>query len=407
MSTSAPAERIVVLDVLRAVALFGMLVTHFAGEFLAGAAPYESFGQVHSLDRHVQALVEMFASGKFFSIFAFLFGMSFMIQLENAAGRGVAFEARFAWRLVILLAIGCVHQVFFTGDVLMTYALLGLLLIPVRRLRNFALLAFGLLLVFDLPGLALDAAHTARVPTPERIQAAQQAGQEFHEMAVRAFAIKSQGSLAELARLNYGDALKFKAEFMLHTGRLWITFGCFLLGMYATRVGLFIESGENRRRMKIVLGAAFAIAVVSTALTIILPPWAIPRHPLRAEMEINAQHASMAACYVAAITLLFWRKSGREALATLAPMGRMALTSYLSQTAFGVLLFYGIGFGLLGKLGATLSEACAIAFFVAQLLFARAWLARFSTGPVEWLWRSLTHFRFVPMTRRAIPAATR
>jgi uncharacterized protein len=84
----------------------------------------------------------------------------------------------------------------------------------------------------------------------------------------------------------------------------------------------------------------------------------------------------------------------------------MGLTTYLMQTAFGVLVFYGIGFGLMGQLGSGLAVACGIAFFIAQVFLARAWLARFSLGPVEWLWRTLTYFRLQPLLRRpAAPAA--
>lgn len=407
MSTSAPAQRIVVIDVLRAFALLGMLITHFAVEFLAGPPPAETFAIVHAPDRYVAALVSLLASGKFFSIFAFLFGMSFMIQLDNAARRGEPFEGRYAWRLLILLAIGCVHQVFFTGDVLMSYALLGLLLIPMRRLSNPALVTLGLLLAFGLPGMILDIAHAIHVPTPADIHAAHEASREFQAMAQRGFEIKAHGTLAELARFNLGEALEFKAAFLFHTGRLWITFGCFLLGMYAARIRLFASSEENRRRLKIVLWSALAIAVTSTALTMIFPPWQVPRHPLRADMEIDAQQASLAAFYVAVVTLWFWRRSGPGFLALLAPMGRMALTSYLLQTAFGVAVFYGIGLGLLGQLGSTLALTSAIAFFVVQLGVARIWLARYSMGPVEWLWRSLTWLRREPLTRPpASPAAT-
>jgi uncharacterized protein len=90
-------------------------------------------------------------------------------------------------------------------------------------------------------------------------------------------------------------------------------------------------------------------------------------------------------------------------LPSLAPLGRMGLTTYLGQTAFGVLLFYGLGFGLLGKIGAAAAVGAAIAFFILQVLLAQAWMARFTLGPVEWLWRSLTYFKLQPL-RAAQPA---
>ena len=78
-------------------------------------------------------------------------------------------------------------------------------------------------------------------------------------------------------------------------------------------------------------------------------------------------------------------------------MGQTGLTSYLSQSVFGVSVFYGIGLGLLGKLGVAASIGLSIAFYVAQLFLARWWMTRFRFGPVEWLWRSLTDLRAHPM----------
>ena len=130
---SQQQERIAVVDVLRAVALFGIALAHFEFEFLSGPPPYPGFGQVHAADPLVGRLVEIFVNGKFFEIFSFLFGLSFAIQLENAARKGVPFAGRFAWRLVVLFLIGLVHQAFFTGDILMIYAVLGMLLIPMRQ----------------------------------------------------------------------------------------------------------------------------------------------------------------------------------------------------------------------------------------------------------------------------------
>jgi uncharacterized protein len=403
--TSETEGRIAVVDALRAVALFGIIVTHAEFEFLAGPDPSPTYGQVHAFDPLVSQLVAAFASGKFFSIFAFLFGLSFAIQLDNATRKGAAFAGRFAWRLGVLMLIGLVHQMFFTGDILMFYALLGLLLIPMRKVRNTVLVVVALLLLLNLPGVLLGVLQSSLAATPEQQSAAAEMALRFQEMGQRHFEIKSQGSLAELVRINLGEALALKGGFLIFTGRLWITFGCFLLGMYAGRIRLFVDSEQNRARMRRLLAIGGAIALVSTAYTVSsgAAPMGAPS-PLDVFM-VAVQQASLSAFYVAAATLLFWRRHGAGLLGALVPMGKMGLTTYLMQTAFGVVLFYGIGFGLMGQLGSGVGVACGIAFFVAQAFFARVWLRHFSMGPVEWLWRSLTYFRWQPLVRRAATAA--
>jgi uncharacterized protein len=112
----------------------------------------------------------------------------------------------------------------------------------------------------------------------------------------------------------------------------------------------------------------------------------------------------MAAFYVSAVTLLFWRQPARGLLPALAPMGKMGLTTYLTQTVFGLFLFYGIGLGLLGKLGVAPGVVLCLAFFVLQVFAAQWWLQRFSMGPVEWLWRTLTYFKLQPLNRSSLPA---
>lgn len=403
--TTESEGRIAVVDALRAVALFGIIVTHAEFEFLAGPEPSPTYGQVHAFDPLVSQFVAAFASGKFFSIFAFLFGLSFAIQLDNATRKGAAFSGRFAWRLGVLLLIGFVHQMFFTGDILMFYALLGLLLIPMRKVRNKVLVGVALVLLLNLPGVLFAALQASQTPSPEQQRTAQEMTLFFQQMGERHFKIKSQGSLAELVRINLGEALALKGGFLIFSGRLWITFACFLLGMYAGRIRLFVESEQNRARMWRLLTIGGAIALVSTAYTLF--SGAAPMgaaSPLNVFM-VAVQQATLSAFYVAAATLLFWRQHGRGLLGALVPMGKMGLTTYLMQTAFGAVLFYGVGFGLMGQLGSGVAVACGIAFFIAQVFFAHAWLRHFSMGPVEWLWRSLTYFRRQPLVRRSATAA--
>lgn len=399
-----PGERIAVVDVLRAYALFGIIVTHSATGFLAGQPPGPDFMLFSPIDRVIANLEHLLTFGKFFTIFSFLFGLSFAIQLRNATQKGVGFSGRFTWRLLVLALIALVHGVFFTGDILIIYAILGLLLIPFRRLKTRTLLIIALVLVFNIPGLLLGVAQlNAPPPTPEQLAANAEFMAGFMKAAQQAFEIKQSGSLAELAHINFTSGMLSKFLFMIFTGRLWITFGLFLLGMCAGRLEIFRDTESNRGFFRRLLWPAAAVAVVTTIVEIVHPSafQITSAVDLLAQFSYTVQQVSLSAFYVAAVTLLYWRRPSSGLLPALAPLGRMGLTTYLGQTVFGVLLFYGLGLGMLGKLGVAAAVGAGIAFYILQVLLARAWMTQFSLGPVEWLWRSLTYFKLQPNTRRA------
>jgi len=399
-----PGERIAVVDVLRAYALFGIIVTHSATGFLAGQPPGPDFMLFSPIDRVIANLEHLLTFGKFFTIFSFLFGLSFAIQLRNATQKGVGFSGRFTWRLLVLALIALVHGVLFTGDILIIYAILGLLLIPFRRLKTRTLLIIALMLVFNIPGLLLGVAQiNAPPPTPEQLAANAEFMAGFMKAAQQAFEIKQSGSLAELAHINFTSGMLSKFLFMIFTGRLWITFGLFLLGMCAGRLETFRDTKSNRGFFRRLLWPAAAVAVVTTIVEIVHPSafQITSAVDLLAQFSYTVQQVSLSVFYVAAVTLLYWRRPSSGLLPALAPLGRMGLTTYLGQTVFGVLLFYGLGLGMLGKLGVAAAVGAGIAFYILQVLLARAWMTQFSLGPVEWLWRSLTYFKLQPNTRRA------
>lgn len=401
---SAPGERIAVVDVLRAYALFGIIITHSTQGYLAGQPPSADFMVFGPLDRSVLQLDHLLTFGKFFTIFSFLFGLSFAIQLRNAAQKGVGFSGRFTWRLVVLALIAIVHSVFFTGDILIVYAILGLLLIPFRNLKTRTLLIVALLLVFNIPGVLLGVAQLSLPPpSPEQMAGRAELTQQFAQAAQRAFEIKQSGTLAELARTNLTDGMISKLGFMIFTGRLWITFGLFLLGMVAGRLEIFKDTEAHRAFFRRLLWPACAVAVATTVVEIVHPSsfQMATALDLLSSFSFVVQQISLSVFYVAAVTLLYWRQPAKGLLPALAPLGRMGLSTYLAQSVFGILLFYGLGLGMLGKLGVAAAVGAGIAFFVLQILLARAWMSRFSLGPVEWLWRSLTYFTLRPSKRGA------
>lgn len=405
---SAPGGRIAVVDVLRAYALFGIIITHSAMGFLAGQPPGPDFMLLSPVDRVVSQFEHLLTFGKFFTIFSFLFGLSFAIQLRNATEKGVGFSGRFTWRLMVLALIALVHSAFFTGDILIIYAILGLLLIPFRKMKTRTLLIIALVLIFNIPGLLLGIAQLAAPPpTPEQLAANAEFGAQFAQAAQRGYEIKQSGSLQELVQLNFTSGMSGKIFFMIFTGRLWITFGLFLLGMVAGRLEIFRDTEANRGFFRRFLWPSFAVALAATVVEIVHPSGFQISSPmdLVASFSFVVQQISLSAFYVAAVTLLYWRQPTKGLLPALAPLGRMGLTTYLAQTVFGVLLFYGLGFGMLGRLGVAASVGAGIAFFVLQILLARAWMAQFSLGPVEWLWRSLTYFKIQPNRRGAAQGA--
>jgi uncharacterized protein len=263
--------------------------------------------------------------------------------------------------------------------------------------------------VFNVPGVLLGAAGLMATPTPEQAQASMQMQAQFMEASYRAFEIKQSGALPELVQANYTTGFLGKLLFMVFTGRLWVTFGLFLLGMCAGRLEIFRDSEANRRFFRGLLLPAGLLALVTTLIEWLYPVAVVPRSfiELAGVFSFTVQQLSLSTFYLAAVVLLFWRRPDRGFLPSLAPLGRMGLTTYLGQTVFGMVMFYGIGFGLLGRVGAAVAVGSAIAFFVLQYLLAQLWARYFKMGPAEWLWRSLTYFKLQPnrLRTRVRPAA--
>ena len=396
---TAPSKspRIVVVDVLRAIALIGIIITHAVDGFLAGPEPMKNFMVFGPLDAFALQAEKLLTFGKFYTLFSFLFGLSFAIQMRNATEKGRNFGGRFSWRLVVLLLIALVHGAFFSGDVLIIYAILGLLLILFRNRSTKALVVTGVILVLNVPGILLSSAIATFAQQPE-FQAQQASNLAQQEAAAaKHYAVKKSDDVGALIEMNLSTGLLNKLGFMIVSGRLWVTFGLFLLGLVAGRVGLFQDTPEHREFFRKLLVRAAPVAAITTLVMILMPVGFVPlNYPeLGAWVATSLQQVSLSAVYLAGFTLLYWRGSGGY-LGALAPAGRMGLTTYVMQSVFGLVVFYGLGFGLLGEIGVAASIGLAVLFSVAQVFIARAWLAHFSMGPLEWLWRALTYFSLRP-----------
>jgi uncharacterized protein len=407
---SVQSERIAVIDALRGFSLLGIIVAHSSNQYLAGMSPPGYHPIFSSLDQWVGDWATYLTFGKFFTIFSFLFGLSFAIQMDSAGPRMAAkaarpFVGRTLWRLLILFAIGFTHSLFYSGDILRIYAILGVFLVLLRKLSNRVLLVLSLLLVFNAPLIVSRVqSQFAPAPTAAQMEAGKAQGAAFMQQAEAEFHIKQSGTLAEVVQMNASGGLVGTLFFQLFTGRLFITLGLFLLGLWVGRKRLFVDTPDHRQFFRTLLIWAGILAAVSTGIWFWLTGGVLFGPPLSgwmgavADTAFDVHQATLSAFYVAGITLLFWQTRAAF-LRLLVAVGRMGLTTYLADSTFGVLVFLGYGLGQLGHLGIAASVGLGLAFFAGQISLANGWLARYRFGPVEWLWRSLTYWKAQPWRR--------
>jgi uncharacterized protein len=407
------SERIHLIDAMRGFSLAGIAIAHFGEQYLASMPPSGQLYNIHGrADAVLEALSWIFVRGKGFGIFSFMFGLSFALQMQLAEQRrpGTDFRPRFAWRLVILFAIGWVHGLAYRGDILTVYALLGIPLMFLYRVPDRWVVILAVVLLVGLPRVA-----DRLVKGPASQQQLQAAQGRINAEAEQHWRALATGDVATMVRLNASAGFRAKWEFQFGVvGRGYQTFGLFLLGLWAGRHRLF-QDVELHRRLFVRLWRW------TGALTLLLPVVGVvifmvgralgggqPQQPAGALPDtsswqlvgalglFDAWNNAMTLFYVATFALLFLRPRWQARLVRFGPAGRMALSVYVGQTVIGALIFFGFGLGLLGRVGNTITMPMGLAVFALQVWASRAWLTRFRFGPLEWVWRSLTWFRVEP-----------
>ncbi len=389
-------ERIEILDVLRGLAVCGILIGNVQWFSGYGMMPAELEAQSPLADRVTHFLVHFFVEGKFYSIFSFLFGFGFALQISRAEERGDLKASLFKRRLFWLLVIGLVHAyLLWAGDILSIYALTGFLLILFRKKTNGSLLkwAFALLAVPVLTYILFYILFAAFV-SPGDLARFEAGRIEFWNQAVQKV---QQGGYLQIItdfNLNYIVGRYMGLFFDMRLPKL---LAMFLLGFYAYRRGFFQNLSSHRPFIRRVLIYGLILGLVGNVAFAALAGKEAVFPPTPAGIAGVISYAfgvpALAFFYIALVATLWQKEVWRRLLAFLAPVGRMALTNYLLQTVICVLIFYGYGFGQFGRVGARTATLIALAIFLFQVLMSALWLKYFSYGPMEWIWRQLTYGR--------------
>jgi uncharacterized protein len=391
-AASPVRERIQALDVLRGVAVAGILFANVLVFFGLVFLPSERAAAfpTAAADTVARFLERVFIEAKFYSIFSLLFGIGFGLQLARG---GDAALPRFKRRLRILLGIGAVHAVLiWSGDILMLYALLGFTMPWFARKSDRELLGWTMILLAIPTALSLVAlaAWTLFGPAPSQAPSDMTMPAEFLAIfeAVGTGGLKDSfvGNLVMLAG-RWAD--------LFASMRFPKVLGMFVLGLWTARTGLALQPSAHRATL-----ARWSVLGLGVGLPAnLMAAWAgeqwayLPPTP-GALLTVAMQAVGvpmLALGYAATVGLLV--VDGRRLLNLFAPVGRMALTNYLMHSVICVVLAHGFGFGLWWRIGASTAMAIAAAIILVQIPLSALWLSRFRYGPVEWIWRRLTYRR--------------
>jgi uncharacterized protein len=379
-----PSDRIAAIDIVRGIALFGVMAINVTTMFRVSI--FERFlpGPIDGswLDRKLYSILMVGIDLKAFALFSFLFGVGLAIQYEHlsASYRRPALLVR---RLAFLLSIGALHLVLiWNGDILLEYAIAGFVVLPflfgpsrLPAIAGSALLAVFILSSF-LPPIA---------SMPSRSWMSQDVAE--------AARIYGSGGFAEVLAFRIRE---LPGLLPLHLFIFPRTVALMLIGAAAWRAGFFRTASRASRclpflaALGILVGGALAVAHENGWVG---AGW-------RTELLVERLGTVLLACgYAAAIISATAHARGRKLLAWAAPVGRMAFTNYLMQSVIFGWLFYGYGLGLFGTLGVMAALAIGIGVYVLQAACSAVWLQRYLYGPVEWLWRCAMYGTWQPFRR--------
>ena len=394
------AERINAVDALRGFALSGIVITHVVEQYMAymPTPEMDAIMTQGPLDSAVNGFIFWVFRGKFFALFSFLFGISFFLQMDAAAKKGKDFTLRFMWRLIILFGIGLVHRFFYAGDILTLYALVGIVLIPFYYVNNKWVAIIAILLFL---GAGRFVAFAIWGSGPIFVV------DGLDKMYENYLSVLTGGSFADIIQSNWIRLLDdYNFQFKPFTGRGYLTFAFFLLGMLLGRKRWLENIQAHLPLIKkimfysligtVVMIPVFAFLYSKMENIFVYETW-LSMFAITAYDNFNLFFTLFLA---AGFIFLFEKKRAKSYLSFFAPYGRMALTNYFFQSVIGAFIFFGWGLGMLGKMRSIEAFVLAIAILIIQMIISTYWLRRFNFGPIEWLWRSLTYFKWQRFVRK-------
>jgi len=379
-------NRIEALDMLRGFALLGifianMLVFHSPYMYMD---PYTWFSTPG--DMAIFKWIDIFVEASFYPIFAMLFGYGLNMQYEKSIANKMSFAPVMARRMGVLLGFGLLHALFiWMGDILFTYALMGFMMIAFVRIPKKWMLPLATFFYIVPSAIIYGFTYFLNKLDPNAMM---EGYADIHQI---------ERSLEAYAYGSYGEIFSFRLS-------EWLTYGltASLLGIFVVLPLIMIGAGLSKWKVIERAGELKVVITIVTVVSLAAGIWmkAAPHigGPSPDALILQTQFGGpvLAIGYIGLLLLLYQLPLVRTILRPISKAGRMSLTTYITQSIVGTLIFYAYGFGMYGKVDLATGVGIAVGVFLIQVLFAELWLSKFRMGPLEWLWRKGTYGKKLP-----------
>ncbi len=397
-SPIGPNERIDSLDIIRGIALFGILLVNMQA-FQYPDLIYQLYAltpQFNEMDQWIRLFYDLFVQTKFYTIFAFLFGLGFYIFMSRAEEKELKVKRLFSRRLLILFVFGLLHLVLlWFGDILHTYALCGFLLLLFYNKKNKTIIVWAFLLL-----LIVFVISSSQLLLP-----ASSLEREFAQNEEKGYLL-AEKTIYVYHHAGFMEWLIYRLQYEVVTMLMYsplailVILPMFLLGFYVGRKKLLQNVLDNLSFIKKVWWVTFIISLPWLMIIVLVYFNKIDfgiKNLILYELAVMISGLTLSIFYISSIVLLLLKKNLKKMLRPIGYVGQMALTNYIFQTIIGVSIF--VGLGLYGEVNLLLGLVISLVIFPLQIVFSYYWLKSFRFGPLEWIWRTLTYGYRQPMRR--------
>ena len=377
-------SRIESVDALRGFAVFAILLVHCVEHFIFPVYPKQSPEWLATLDEVTSNMVFTLFAGKAYAIFALLFGFTFYIQYANRKEQGEDFGYRFLWRLVGLALLATVNAIFFPGgDILLLYAMVGIVLFVARGLKNSIVLALAIIFLLQ----PVELYHYVATLLRSCYTIPQYGVGDMYDKIAE---VSKNGSFAEFLLTNITIGQKASLMWAVEAGRASQTAGLFLVGMLLGRKQKFTSTHVNYHFwQKTLIASSISYALLYSLNEQIATEYATYAKTIGVAVDMW-QKLAFTFVLVSSFMLAFKNVRVNRCLSKFVAYGKMSLTNYIVQSIIGMLIFYPFGLYLSPYLGNTASIVIAILIFILQLNICKWWLKSHKQGPFENIWRRWT-----------------